>query len=99
MTFNKKAIEIFGITCGTSSLMEYEDYDVGDMFSSALTFTNAEMEPSQGVTKSLKKLNLNLYEGIGKIFTIDSYGDYPTLVFDCVIYAFSLHSRLPEGIE
>ncbi|MBF0488646.1 MAG: hypothetical protein HQK98_10845 [Nitrospirae bacterium] len=99
MTFNKKAIDIFGVNCGTWSLMEYEDYDVGDMFSSALTFIDIQMEPSQSESKSLKKLDINLYEGVGKIFTIDSYGDYPTLVFDCGIYAFSIHSRLPEGIE
>ncbi|KWT90978.1 hypothetical protein [Candidatus Magnetominusculus xianensis] len=99
MTFNKRAIDIFGIMCGTDNLMEYEDYDVGDMFNSALCFVDVQIEPSQSTIKSLKKLNIELYEGVGKIFAIDDYDNYQTLVFDCGIYAFSLHSRLPEGID
>ncbi|MEO5361141.1 MAG: hypothetical protein H7843_11955 [Nitrospirota bacterium] len=99
MKLDKKAINIFGVICDTWSLMEYEDYDVGDMFSSALTFTNPVMELSQSTTKSLKKLSIEHYEGIGQIFIIDDYGNEPTLLFDCGIYAFSIGIRLPEGIE
>ncbi|MBF0488648.1 MAG: hypothetical protein HQK98_10855 [Nitrospirae bacterium] len=98
MTFNKKAIEIFGVNCGTWSLMEYEDYDVGDMFSSALTFINIQIEPSQSEIKSLRKLDINIYEGVGRIFAIDDYGNENVWVFDCGIYAFSI-DRLPDGIK
>ncbi|MBF0555881.1 MAG: hypothetical protein HQK96_15255, partial [Nitrospirae bacterium] len=73
--------------------------DVGDTFFSALTFIDIEIAPSESATKSLKKVDIDIYEGIGRIFAIDNYGSYPTLVFDCGIYAFSIHSRLPEGIE
>ncbi|MBF0486959.1 MAG: hypothetical protein HQK98_02255 [Nitrospirae bacterium] len=98
MTFNKRAIEIFGVNCGMWSLREYEDYYVGDTFGSALTFISIQMEPSQSATRSLKKLDINYYEGIGKILTIDKYGGDSTLVFDCGIYAFSFDT-LPKGIE
>ncbi|MEO5361597.1 MAG: hypothetical protein H7843_14325 [Nitrospirota bacterium] len=99
MIFNNKAIDIFWVNCGGMSLREYGDHDVGDTFFSALTFIDIQMEPSQSATKSLKKVDINIYEGLGRIFAIDNYGGYPTLLFDGGIYAFSLHSRLPEGIE
>ncbi|MCG6553500.1 MAG: hypothetical protein L7F77_14350 [Candidatus Magnetominusculus sp. LBB02] len=99
MTFDKKAINIFGINCGGMSLMEYGDYNVGDTFSSALTFIDIEIEASESATKLFKKVNINTYEGVGRISIIENFGDYPTLLFDCGIYAFSLHSRLPKGIE
>ncbi|WP_420266414.1 hypothetical protein [Candidatus Magnetominusculus dajiuhuensis] len=99
MIFNKKAIEIFGINCGGMSLREYGDRDVGDTFFSALTFIDIEMEPSESATKSLKKVEINLYEGVGRIFAIDKYDGYPVLIFDCGIYAFSLYRVLPKGIE
>ncbi|MBF0459155.1 MAG: hypothetical protein HQK99_14790 [Nitrospirae bacterium] len=99
MIFDKHAIKIFGIICRTDTLREYGDQDVGNMFSSALTFAWTEIEPSQSMTKSLKKLNTELYEGVGQILLINNYGDNPTLLFDCGIYSFSLNRRLPEGIE
>ncbi|KWT76844.1 hypothetical protein [Candidatus Magnetominusculus xianensis] len=99
MIFNKKAIDIFWVNCGGMILREYRDYEVGDTFSSALTFSDIQMEPSKSVTKSLKRVDIGLYEGVGRIFALDSWGDYPKLGFDCGIYAFSSHSKLPEGIE
>ncbi|MBF0457605.1 MAG: hypothetical protein HQK99_06900 [Nitrospirae bacterium] len=99
MIFNKKAIDIFWISNDGISLREYGDIDIGDTFFSALTFTDTEIEPSDSATKSFKRVDLNIYEGVGRIFAIDTYEDYPTLVFDCGIYAFSIYSKLPQGIE
>ncbi|MBF0405658.1 MAG: hypothetical protein HQL00_17070 [Nitrospirae bacterium] len=99
MIFNKKAMDIFWISNDGISMREYGDYDVGDTFFSALTFSYTEIEPSESATKSLKKVDINIYEGIGRIFSIDNYGGYPTWVFDCGIYAFSFHSRIPEEIK
>ncbi|MEO5361598.1 MAG: hypothetical protein H7843_14330 [Nitrospirota bacterium] len=99
MIFNKKATDIFWITSGGMSRREYGDIDIGDRFFSALTFVHPEIELSQSTTKSLKKVDINVYEGVGRIFAIDKYDDYPALIFDCGIYIFSIHHRLPDGIE
>ncbi|MCG6552858.1 MAG: hypothetical protein L7F77_11055, partial [Candidatus Magnetominusculus sp. LBB02] len=99
MIFNKKATNVFWISCSGMSLREYGDYNVGDTFPSALTFIDIAIEPSESATKSFKKVDIDTYEGVGRIFDIDSFGHYPALLFDCGIYAFSLHCRLPEGIE
>ncbi|MCG6552857.1 MAG: hypothetical protein L7F77_11050 [Candidatus Magnetominusculus sp. LBB02] len=99
MRFNKKAINVFWVVNHGISMREYGDYNVGDTFSSALSFTHPIMEPSESATKSLKKVDIDTYEGVGRIFVIENFGDYPTLLFDCGIYAFSLHNRLPAGIE
>ncbi|MBF0488649.1 MAG: hypothetical protein HQK98_10860 [Nitrospirae bacterium] len=62
MIFNKKAIDILWINCGGMSLREYGDRDVGDTFFSALTFIDIEIAPSESATKSLKKVDINIYE-------------------------------------
>ncbi|MEO5358832.1 MAG: hypothetical protein H7843_00125 [Nitrospirota bacterium] len=98
MTFNKKTKDIFWITCDASTLYELGDYYVGDAFNEALTFIHTEMEPSQSATKSLKRVDISLYEGVGRIFDI-SKGNGPTLLFDCGIYAICHDAVLPEGIE
>ncbi|MBF0457906.1 MAG: hypothetical protein HQK99_08435, partial [Nitrospirae bacterium] len=88
MIFDKNAIKIFGISCLTDTLREYDNYDVGDMLgNTALTFVWTDIEPTQSMTKSLKKLNIELYEGVGQILVVNNYGNYPTLLFDCGIYA------------
>ncbi|MBF0516671.1 MAG: hypothetical protein HQK97_06055 [Nitrospirae bacterium] len=99
MIFNKKAIDIFWISNDAISMREYGDYDVGDTFFSALTFSYNEVKPSDTATKSLKKIDINIYEGIGMIFSIDNYAGDPTWVFDCGIYAFSIDQPPPEGIK
>ncbi|MBF0488647.1 MAG: hypothetical protein HQK98_10850 [Nitrospirae bacterium] len=98
MTFNKKAIDIFWINCGGMSLREYGDRNVGDTFFNVLTFSYTEMEPSESVTKSLRRVDIDIYEGVGRIFDI-SKDNGPTLLFDCGIYAYSSDATLPEGIE
>ncbi|WP_420265077.1 hypothetical protein [Candidatus Magnetominusculus dajiuhuensis] len=98
MTFHKKAIDIFWITCYARSLEELGDITVGNMFFNVLTFAYTEMETSQSAIKSLKRIDINLYEGVGRIFDI-SKDNGPTLLFDCGIYAYRQDASLPEGIE
>ncbi|WP_420265080.1 hypothetical protein [Candidatus Magnetominusculus dajiuhuensis] len=98
MAAESKALDIFGIVSDTWSLREYDDYYVGDKIGSALTFSIVGIELSESTTRSLHKINIELYIGVGKIIYIDDYDDKKVLVFDCGIYAFSFDS-LPEGIE
>ncbi|KWT88351.1 hypothetical protein [Candidatus Magnetominusculus xianensis] len=99
MTFNKKVKDIFWITCYASTLYELGDYYVGDMFNEVLILKYTEMKPSQSSTKSLKRVDINLYEGVGKIYDI-SKDNLPTLLFDCGIYILCREdATLPEGIE
>ncbi|MEO5360777.1 MAG: hypothetical protein H7843_10090 [Nitrospirota bacterium] len=92
------AVDIFGISCHTWTVREYGDYCLGDNIGSALTFSVVGIMPSESETKSLHKMNHELYHAQGRIIRIDDYEDKQVLVFDCGIYAFSFDS-LPEGIE
>ncbi|MBF0319821.1 MAG: hypothetical protein HQL01_08475 [Nitrospirae bacterium] len=98
MTNEKKAIDIFGISCDSWTLRENGDYAVGDKFFNALTFQFVEMELSQSMTTSIKKLDIDFYEGVGKILIIDKGPYAQTLLFDCGIYAYS-YDILPKGIK
>ncbi|KWT90983.1 hypothetical protein [Candidatus Magnetominusculus xianensis] len=97
MIFNKKAMDIFWIIKDGMSLREYGDIDVGETFFSALTFIDIEIAPSESTTKSLKKVDIDIYEGIGRIFDI-AKDNGPTLLFDCGIYAVCHDAALPDGI-
>ncbi len=98
MTNEKKAIDVYGIVCDSWTLRENGDYAVGDKFFNALYFIYVQMEPSQSMTKSIKNLDMYLYEGVGKIITIDKGPYSPTLLFDCGIYAYEF-KELPKGIK
>ncbi|MBF0516667.1 MAG: hypothetical protein HQK97_06035 [Nitrospirae bacterium] len=98
MTFNKKAIDTFWISEMGMTLREYGDRDVGETFSNALTFVDKGMVPSEIMTKSVKRVDIDLYEGVGIIRDI-SKGNGPTLLFDCGIYAVCHDATLPVGIE
>ncbi|KWT88352.1 hypothetical protein [Candidatus Magnetominusculus xianensis] len=98
MTFSKKVKDIFWITCYASTLEELGDYYVGDPFHDVLTLEIFEIVQSQNSTNSLKRVDINLYEGVGKIYDI-SKDNGPTLFFDCGIYAICKDATLPKGIE
>ncbi|MBF0457488.1 MAG: hypothetical protein HQK99_06295 [Nitrospirae bacterium] len=94
----KKDIGIFGINCDSMSLHEFGEYEVGDNLRSALSFVDTQMELSQSTTKYIKKLDLNLYEGVGKIINIDDYNNGQMSLFDCGIYAYSF-GAVPKRIK
>ncbi|MBF0456785.1 MAG: hypothetical protein HQK99_02700 [Nitrospirae bacterium] len=98
MSINKKAADILWITCDAWPLQEWGDYTVGDTFFEVLVFSHIAMESSQSTTMSLKRVDINLYEGVGRIFDI-STDNSPTLLFDCGIYAYRREATLPTGIE
>ncbi|MCG6553501.1 MAG: hypothetical protein L7F77_14355 [Candidatus Magnetominusculus sp. LBB02] len=103
MTFNKKAKDIFWITETAYTLDEHGDYDVGETFAAVLTLFHTEIEPSESAVKSLNRIDVNLYEGVGRVFDI-SKDNGPALLFDCGLYAYESEDTrqyftFPEGIE
>ncbi|MCG6553499.1 MAG: hypothetical protein L7F77_14345 [Candidatus Magnetominusculus sp. LBB02] len=103
MTFNKKVKDIFWISCNGWSSAEYGDYVVGETFPEELAFFPTEIEPSESTVKSLKRVDINVYEGVGRLFDLTEENG-PSMLFDCGIYAYASDDTdqyliFPEGIE
>ncbi|MCG6553498.1 MAG: hypothetical protein L7F77_14340 [Candidatus Magnetominusculus sp. LBB02] len=96
--WNKKGMDTFWIHSDTWSLQPIGNFAIGETFFSVLNFRNTEIESVKSTTKSLKRVDIDLYEGVGRIFDI-SKGDYPALLFDCGIYAYRRDASLLKGIE